>query len=138
MTLQRVVTLAERPELEAQIPRLHGESWPAFIQADPVAIRYWGALFSTFAEYQYMLCDEHDTVIAAGHALPLAWDGTLEGLPEGWDAALEWGFRDFEQGHPPTALCGLSIVVSPSCGGYFRHRPHITGTIVLTTLFPPG
>jgi hypothetical protein len=29
-------------------------------------------------------------------------------------------------------------VVSPSCGGYFRHRPHITGTIVLTTLFPPG
>ncbi|HEY7416662.1 MAG TPA: hypothetical protein VH593_15850, partial [Ktedonobacteraceae bacterium] len=66
MLSQTVTTLAERPELEAQIPRLHGESWPAFIQADPVATRYWGALFSTFAEYQYVLCDDQDTLIAAG------------------------------------------------------------------------
>ncbi len=117
MLSQTVTTLAERPELEAQIPRLHGESWPAFIQADPVATRYWGALFSTFAEYQYVLCDDHDTLIAAGHAIPLAWDGTAEGLPEGWDGALEVGFQDYEQGRAPTALCGLSIVVSPKAQG---------------------
>jgi GNAT superfamily N-acetyltransferase len=110
-------TLAERPELEAQIPRLHAESWPAFMQADPVAVRYWGALLSTFAEYQYVLCDESDTLIAAGHAIPLVWDGTVEGLPEGWDAAIEWGFRDYEQGEAPTTLCGLSIVIAPTQQG---------------------
>lgn len=110
-------TLAERPELEAQLPRLHAESWPAFMQADPIAVRYWGALLSTFAEYQYVLCDESDTLIAAGHAIPLVWDGTVEGLPEGWDAAIEWGFRDYEQGEAPTTLCGLSIVIAPTQQG---------------------
>ena len=112
-----VVTLAERPELEAQIPRLHEASWPLFIQADPVAKRYWGELFAVFAEYQYLLCDDNDTLIAAGHTIPLVWDGTVAGLPEGWDAALEWGFGDFEQGHLPNALCGLSIVISPQAQG---------------------
>jgi hypothetical protein len=33
---QTLITLAERPELEAQIPRLHSESWPVFILADPI------------------------------------------------------------------------------------------------------
>lgn len=111
------VTLAERPELEAQIPHLHSESWPNFMQADPVAVRYWGALFSTFAEYQYLLCDDNDTLIAAGHAIPLVWDGTIDGLPEGWDDAIERGFRDYEHGEAPTALCGLSIVIAPNQQG---------------------
>lgn len=115
---QTAITLAERPELEAQIPRLHAESWPAFMQADPVAVRYWGDLLSIFAEYQYVLCDETDTVVAAGHAIPLVWDGTVGSLPEGgWDAAIEWGFRDYEQGQAPTTLCGLSIVIAPTQQG---------------------
>ncbi len=111
------VTLAERPELEAQIPRLHAEGWPAFMHADAVAVRYWGDLLSTFAEYQYVLCDDADTLVAAGHAIPLVWDGTVEGLPEGWDAAIMQGFRDYEQGQAPTALCGLSIVIAPTQQG---------------------
>lgn len=112
-----IATLAERPELEAHIPRLHSASWPPFIQADPVAIRYWGELFSVFAEYQYVLCDDDDTLIAAGHAIPLFWDGTIAGLPAGWDDALEQGFRQYQQGLAPNALCGLSIVISPGNQG---------------------
>lgn len=114
---KQLATLAERPELEAQIPCLHEASWPMFIQADPVAKRYWGELFSVFAEYQYLLCDEEDTLIAAGHTIPLVWNGTVAGLPDGWDAALEWGFRDFEQGRLVNTLCGLSIVLSPQSQG---------------------
>lgn len=110
-------TLAEQPELEAAMPRLHSESWPEFVLNDPVAIRYWGSLFSTFPEFQYVLCDEQGEALAAGHGIPLAWDGTQEGLPAGWDAALEQGFRDYEEGHPPTALCGLSIVIAPGFQG---------------------
>ena len=114
---QTVVTLVERPELEAQMPQLHAESWPAFLQADAVAMRYWGRLFSTFPEYQYLLCDQSDATIATGHAIPLAWDGTIEHLPARWDAALEQGFHDAEQGLLPTALCGLSIVITPGAQG---------------------
>ncbi len=113
----RLATLAECPELEAQIPLLHAQSWPAFIQADAIAMHYWGKLFSVFPEYQYLLCDENNKLIAAGHAIPLAWDGTIEHLPLGWDAALEQGFREAEQGILPTVLCGLSIVITPSHQG---------------------
>ncbi|MBA2285821.1 MAG: GNAT family N-acetyltransferase [Ktedonobacteraceae bacterium] len=112
-----VVTLAQRPELEAEMPRLHSESWPEFVLNDPIALRYWGSLFSTFAEFQYVLCDEDDTALAAGHAIPLAWNRTQEGLPAGWDAALEQGFHDYEQGRRPDALCGLSIVIAPGVQG---------------------
>lgn len=110
---QTIVTLAEQPELEAQIPNLHRQSWPAFLQADPVAEQHWGALFATFAEYQYLLCNEQGTLIAAGHSVPLVWDGTIEGLPTGWDAALVQAFHDASQGCAPTVLCGLSIVIAP-------------------------
>jgi len=112
-----LVTLSERPELEAQIPRLHGESWPPFIQADPVAMRYWGELFAVFAEYQYLLCDDTDRLIASGHAIPLEWDGSLANLTSGWDGAIAKGFRDYEQGQLPNTLCGLSIVISPTIQG---------------------
>lgn len=112
------VTLAQRPELEAEMPRLHSESWPEFVLNDPIAIRYWGSLFATFADFQYVLCDERGEALAAGHTIPLAWDGTVEGLPSGWDAALEQGFHDYEQGRTPTALCGLSIVIAPGLQGH--------------------
>ena len=111
------ITLAQKPELEAEMPRLHSESWPEFILNDPIAIRYWGSLFSTFADFQYVLCDEHGKALAAGHTIPLAWDSAREKLPTGWDAALEQGFRDYEQGLPPTVLCGLSIVIAPGVQG---------------------
>jgi len=117
VTPRTLSTLAERPELEAQIPRLHGESWPAFILADPTAVRYWGELFSVFAEYQYLLCNRDDVLIASGHAIPLCWDGTIAGLPTGWDSALADGFADYEQGRVPNALCALSIVISPEGQG---------------------
>lgn len=112
-----LLTLAERPELEAEISQLHMRSWPTFIQADPVARQYWGRLFSTFAEYQYLLCDEQGQLFAAGHSIPLAWDGTVAGLPTGWDGALEQGFHDFEAGRVPNTLCGLSIVITPASQG---------------------
>ena len=106
-----VVTLAERPELEADLPRLHSANWPEFVMEDAVALQYWGSLFSTFPEFQYFLCDEEDEVCAAGHAIPLAWDGTTAGLLAGWDEALVHGVLHREQ--TPNVLCGLSIVVDP-------------------------
>lgn len=117
MIRQKLVTLAQRPELEAQIPRLHAESWPAFIQADAIAIQYWGRLFATFAEYQSLLCDEQDHVLAASHSIPLYWNERIEDLPAGWDGALEQGFRDYEQGRAPSVLCGLSVVIAPAQQG---------------------
>ena len=67
-TSYTIVTLAQCPELEAEMPRLHSGSWPEFVLNDPVALRYWGCLFSTFADFQYVLCDENGEALAAGHS----------------------------------------------------------------------
>lgn len=52
------VTLAQQPELEAAMPRLHSESWPAFALNGPTAIQYWGSLFSTFARLIRTFADQ--------------------------------------------------------------------------------
>jgi GNAT superfamily N-acetyltransferase len=112
-----VVSMAERPELRPEIGRLHGAAWPTFMLHSPVSDRYWDALFSVFARFQFVLCDEQGVVIAAGHSIPLVWDGTIAGLPAGWDAALEQGVRDQQQGRPPTALSALAAIVDPQVQG---------------------
>lgn len=108
----KIVTIAERPDLKPQVHRLNPTVWPEFMLHDAVSARCWRDLFGTFAALQIALCDEHDTVIGAGSAIPLAWDGTEGGLPEGWDAALAQGFRDPDEGREATALCELSVSVA--------------------------
>lgn len=64
-----------------------------------------------------MLCDEQHAVITAGFSIPLAWDGTIEGLPDSWDAELEGGFLDREAGRAPNTLGALSITIDPAYQG---------------------
>jgi GNAT superfamily N-acetyltransferase len=131
MTSQTVKTLRQRPDLVVQVPRLHRDGWPTFLRQDPVADRYWEALFTTFADFQlvaYSRDDDIDTVIAAGHSIPIVWDGTIRGLPDGWDAALEQGFRDREHGLAPTTLSALAVVVAPA------HQGHGISKLVLRAL----
>jgi hypothetical protein len=112
-----IVTVAERPELKPQVHRLNPSVWPEFMLHDAVSARYWRPLFQTFEKFQIVLRDENDHVLAAGSSIPLAWDGTEQGLPAGWDAALEQGFKDEEAGAKATALCGLAVSVARSHQG---------------------
>ena len=59
--------------------------WPEFMLNDPVANEHWGRLRDDFAAFQLALLDEQGEVVAANNAAPLAWDGTDDGLPAGWD-----------------------------------------------------
>lgn len=113
----KTVTIDLRPDLKPQVHRLNAEVWPEFMLHDPVSARHWRQLFRTFAAFQIALCDEHDHVVGAGSSIPIAWDATEDGLPAGWDAALEEGFRGLGEGRDPTALCGLSVSVARSHQG---------------------
>jgi GNAT superfamily N-acetyltransferase len=108
------VTLEQRPELAAQVRGLTLEVWAEFLQHDAVCNRYWRSLYSTFARFQVLLCDPADTVIAAGHTMPLVWDGTQADLPSGIDGVLERGVRDAELSRPPTTLSALAAMVAPN------------------------
>lgn len=112
-----IATVSERPDLEAQILTIESASWPRFILENPVTEPYWLSLWSNFADFQFMLYDATETVIATGNSIPIVWDGTLAGLPNGWDAAVKQGLQDHEHQRTPTTLCALAVTVAPQFQG---------------------
>jgi hypothetical protein len=75
---------------------------------------HWGRLREAFSDFQFVVADEAaDEVVAEGHSIPCAWDGTIEGLPAGIDGAVEGAFRLFDEGERPSALCALAIEIRP-------------------------
>src|SRR5690625_6952183 len=52
--------------------------WPSFISADRVAEPYLPVVRDRFGDYELVALDTHDGPVAAGWAVPLAWDSTLE------------------------------------------------------------
>ena len=54
--------------------------------------RYWARLYADFPRFQQVLLDG-DEIVAEAFALPIPWDGTVPGLPAGWDAAFELGME---------------------------------------------
>lgn len=112
-----IYTTKERPDLSEQIMDFDDTIWPEFMMHDPVANRHWVQLYTTFPEFQFALCDEGEKLIAAGHSIPFYWDGTLDGLPESWDALVETGFAQKEEGRATNTSSALSITVSPGKQG---------------------
>jgi hypothetical protein len=107
------VSLAERPDLLEPAVELHAVGWPAFMRHDPAAEVYEARLAGELAGFQVLLLDEKDELAAAGVSIPFVWDGTVDGLPAGWDAVVAGGLRDRDQGRRPTALAGLAVTVAP-------------------------
>ncbi|GAA3828375.1 hypothetical protein [Deinococcus aetherius] len=111
MTRLDLHTHAERPELARSLPELMAGLWPEFVLHGAVAERHDHHTSSTFAAYSLYLCAGGE-VVAAGKTVPLFWDGTAQGLPGGWDGALERGVRDHLAGRAPNTLCALGAMVS--------------------------
>lgn len=109
--------LSENPKFQKELNRLHQEGWPEFMRKDEKADLYWSLLMTTFAEYQMILSDPDDNVLAVGNSIPIDWDGTVNGLPSGWDGAIEKGALGYEKGIKPNTLSALAIVVEPKIQG---------------------
>lgn len=112
-----VVSLDARPELTLPALELLAAGWPEFMQHDPVAERHQARLATELAGFQALLLDDKDELAALGVAIPFAWDGTLAGLPAGWDAVVTTGVADLDAGRRPTALSALSVTVAPARRG---------------------
>jgi GNAT superfamily N-acetyltransferase len=107
----KLVRYADRPDLR-ESRSLAAQVFPEFLQHSPLG-RYWGRLYADFPAFQLVLLDG-DEPVAEAHALPVPWDGTVAGLPSGWDEAFELGMTaDVE----PSALSMLAIAVSPARQG---------------------
>jgi len=115
----KTFTLRERPDLEDEFERLSDVSWPRFLrQHDELGYgQYWPSLYTTWAEWQLVLVDGMGPTIAATHAVPLVWKGTVEDLPSSIAEVLARATADHEAGRTPNTLCALAAMVDPGFRG---------------------
>jgi GNAT superfamily N-acetyltransferase len=109
-----IVRYADRPDLlEIRFETLTAKTFPEYMNHNEPG-RNWGRLYTDFPDFQVGLLDEDDELVAEAHAIPVAWDGTVAGLPSGWDEGFESGMAMAE---PPTSLMAIAISVEPSRQG---------------------
>lgn len=122
----QVVRHSERPELLDRVGDLFDDVWPEYNHHGHVLNHYWAQLYDVFPEWQFLLCDSgNGEVLAEGHTIPVAWDGTNAGLGPGIDAVIAAGFELRAAGGQPTAVCALAAEIPP------RHRGrHLSGVLL--------
>ena len=105
------ITLAEKPELKDQsIP--DAEIWPEFNLHGDTYLKSWSRLSDELPEFQFAMCDaETGEVIADAHTVPCWWDGTADGLPAGFDAAIADALHRREHGLPVNTLCAIAAEI---------------------------
>jgi hypothetical protein len=115
-----VYTYAERPDLEtASQGEDFWRQWPQFMYFDPFAEQHYPTMFQQYPEFQFYLQNDDGTVVACCNSIPIAWNGTPDDLPAGWDDGLARGALGVLSGVTPNTLCGIQATVSanfPGCG----------------------
>lgn len=109
-------TLAERPGLADAVEAFGAGPWPAFFEHGSVADDQWPRLAAELPAFQLALTSGSGdglALAAVARSAPMAWDGTDEGLPAGWDAHFIGSLRQLDEGVPPDTLGALMIVAAP-------------------------
>lgn len=113
----RLTTLAERPDLDAAVGDHSFGVWEPFMNEGEVANRLFRVAYDAFPGLQLVLLDAAAAIVATAHSMPLVWDGTDDGLPEGWDDQVVRSVADHEAGRAPNTLGAMLIVVDPRLRG---------------------
>jgi hypothetical protein len=115
----RIVTAAERPDLVAWVPALLRSRWPAFmLDGRPGHNADLTSLVMNHLSHQVLVVGGADELLGAGLSVPLRWDGTVGGLPAGWDDVVTTGADLHEHGGTANAACAMSITVNPAASGH--------------------
>jgi len=106
-----IVSYDERPDLDPAIDELMAATWPAFMNEDEVANAYFGRAYARWPAFQTMLLDDADRLVALGNAMPLVWDGTDAGLPEGWREQILASAEAIDAGLAVNTLGAMQIAM---------------------------
>ena len=113
-----IVTRAERPEAAEIFYEQKDRIWPDFMRHDKIANKLWHPYITEiFEDFQLYLLNEQNEPIAVGHSMPLTWDGTIDGLPVGWNECLVRGAADHNAGRTPDTLAAIEISIQPEYRG---------------------
>lgn len=110
-------SLADRPELADLFWPQKERIWPQFMFHDVYAGKLWSYLTGPYAVFQRYLLDEAGRPVAVVQTAPCTWDGTMAGLPVGWQDSLLRAASDYDAGRPPNTLTALEIAIQPEYQG---------------------
>ena len=113
----RLWSYGERPDLDAAIEAHNEGIWQPFMLEDEVANRVFANAYDDWPDCQLILVDGEDSVAAVANSMPLWWDGTDDGLPDGWDDQVLRSVADRDAGRAPNTLGAMLIVVTPGVRG---------------------
>jgi hypothetical protein len=105
--------LRSRPA--AELTALFAGGWPAFIEADDIAARHLPTVRATSADLEVALL-QGDVLVAAGWGVPITWDGTVEGLPDGYSDTLARAVAIYQAATRPDTLVICAGQVRPDAG----------------------
>jgi len=124
-----VIRYSERPELWTGLEGLTAEVWPEYNTHGAEINKYWSRLYDDFPDWQFVLYDREDQqVLAEGHTIPVAWDGTDENLGPGIDVTVAAAFELEAQGGQPTAVSALAAEIPP------RHQGRRLSPVILRAM----
>jgi len=112
-----MVRYSERPDLWDDLGGLFDGVWPEYNLHGEALNHYWRQLYNVFPEWQFMLVGPGDEILAEGHTVPVAWDGTDDGLDPGIDATIAAAFELRKAGGQPTAVSAMAAKVPPRYQG---------------------
>jgi hypothetical protein len=111
----RFSDLRAQPGLLTGLERLGEACWPGFLLHGDV--RSWHLLPEEFPSFQTALLDPLGEPVAAGHCVPLSWDGTIGGLPSRIEEIIARASADLRSGRVAGAISALAVLVRPDMRG---------------------
>ena len=125
----QVITAASDPDYRARTRGIE-VVWPAYNLHGTNMNRHWGRLWDDFPASQFSLVQDGELLVI-GHAAPVPWGGTAEGLPAGIDGAIESAFATLDGGGQADALCAFAVQVRPEAQGRGLSRTGLEAMVAI-------
>jgi hypothetical protein len=121
----QVITTATRPDLAGESSAALLADWPELVLHDRRAEYEMPRAWDLWPAYDVRLLED-GAVTAGGWAVPLRWDGTQDGLPDGgYDGALAQALAGHDNAQAPDTLCIMAAAVRLD-----RRRAGLAGQVI--------
>ncbi|WP_020518977.1 hypothetical protein [Catelliglobosispora koreensis] len=117
MTSYTAEPIGQRPRPGDQMEALFSDGWPKFISADEEVKLYFARIRELFGDLELVLLDDSDVLVAAGWAVPIQWDETIEDLPTGYTNSLARALKCYDAGAEPDTLVMCAAQIHPGRRG---------------------
>jgi GNAT superfamily N-acetyltransferase len=106
-----IVTVPDRRDLDGEAEAAFRERWPEFVFHDALSKQYMSRVDDYFGDFAIFLLHE-GRVAAEGWGVPFAWDGSPDGLPEGYRTALAASVEDHQAARSANAFSFMAAAVA--------------------------